>query len=79
MHYVYILQSTKDKTYYIGITDDLKKRLREHNSGNVKYTSGRRPYNLSFYCAFCNKEKAHKFEKYLKSGSGNAFFKKRFV
>ena len=79
MHYVYILQSQKDKTYYIGITDNLRKRFREHNLGKVKYTSGRKPYGLQFYCAFSNKEKAHKFEKYLKSGSGNAFFKKRLV
>lgn len=79
MHYVYILQSKKDKTYYIGTTDDLERRYKEHNSGGVKYTSGRRPYSLSFYCAFSNKEKAYKFERYLKSGSGNAFFKKRLV
>jgi predicted GIY-YIG superfamily endonuclease len=79
MHYVYILQSKKDKTYYVGVTDDLRKRFKEHNSGKVKYTSGRRPYNLLFYCAFFSKEKAHKFEKYLKTGSGNAFFKKRLI
>lgn len=79
MHYVYILKSKKDKTYYIGITDNLKRRFKEHNSGSVKYTSVKRPYNLLFYCAFSNKEKAHKFEKYLKTGSGNAFFKKRLV
>jgi predicted GIY-YIG superfamily endonuclease len=79
MHYVYILQSKKDKTYYIGITDDLKERIKRHNSGRVLYTSGRKPYKLVFYCAFSNREKAHKFEKYLKTGSGNAFFKKRLV
>lgn len=79
MHYVYILQSKKDESYYVGITDNLRERIKRHNSGNVSYTSARRPYKLVFYCAFSNKEKAHQFEKYLKTGSGNAFFKKHFV
>lgn len=69
MYYVYILQSKKDNTYYIGITDNLKERIKRHNSGNVSYTSGRRPYKLVFYCAFLEKEKAYRFEKYLKTGS----------
>jgi len=79
MYYTYILQSQKDKTYYIGATDNLKERMKRHNSGNVSYTSARRPYKLVWYCAFMDKKKAYDFEKYLKTGSGNAFFKKRFV
>lgn len=74
MYYIYILQSQKDKTYYIGITKNLKKRIKKHNLGKIKYTSRRKPYKLLFYCVFLNKEKAYKFEKYLKTGSGNAFF-----
>jgi predicted GIY-YIG superfamily endonuclease len=79
MHYVYILQSEKDKSKYIGVTGDLKKRIREHNSGNAKYSSSKRPYRLIWYCAFLDKMKAYSFEKYLKSSSGHAFLNKRFI
>jgi len=79
MHYVYILQSEKDKSRYIGITFDLKRRIKEHNSGNAKYSSSKRPYKLIWYCAFINKIKAYGFEKYLKSSSGYAFTNKRFL
>ena len=79
MYYVYIFQSQKDKTYYIGITKNLKKRIKKHNLGKIKYTSHRKPYKLLFHCVFLNKEKAYKFEKHLKTGLGNAFLKKRFV
>ncbi|MCL5782238.1 MAG: GIY-YIG nuclease family protein [Patescibacteria group bacterium] len=39
MYYVYILQSKANQSYYIGVTSDLKRRLKDHNSGNSKYTS----------------------------------------
>lgn len=73
MDYIYIIQSTKDKSKYIGISCNIKKRLKNHNLGHVKYTAPKRPYNLVWYCAFTDKLKAFQFEKYLKSGSGIAF------
>lgn len=76
MHYVYILKSQKDETLYKGTTLDLKRRLREHNSGASEYSDAKRPYSLVWYCAFPNKTKALIFEKYLKHGSGHAFAKK---
>lgn len=79
MYYAYILKSKKDSSYYYGHTDDLKKRVLEHNSGYSKYTSSKRPYMLVWYGAFLSKEKAIYFEKYLKSSSGHAFSKKRFI
>jgi len=79
MHYVYIIQSQKGKSYYVGSTTDLKTRLQEHNRGEVKYTSAKIPYKLVWYCAFVNKKKALNFEKYLKQGSGFAFVGKRLV
>lgn len=51
MYYVYIL-NCQDKTYYIGKTIDLTKRLAAHNGlrrGGAKYTSGRRPVYLVYY------------------------------
>ena len=79
MHYVYIIQSLKDKSCYIGSTSDLKNRLEKHNNGEVKYSSGHRPFMLVWYCAFKTKTKAIIFERYLKIGSGFAFTKKHLI
>lgn len=79
MFFVYILQSQSDKSYYTGYTEDLEKRLKDHNQGVVTYTSSKRPYRLVWHCAFKEKSKAIAFEKYLKSGSGIAFSRKRFL
>lgn len=79
MYYVYILQSQKDKTYYYGFTEDLKRRITEHNSGKVEYTKKHNPYVLVWYCSFTEKEKALAFEKYLKSSSGFSFSRKRLI
>jgi len=79
MHYVYILQSQKDKSYYIGSTSNLKNRLLAHNQHTVKSTKAKTPHIIKWYCAFLNKEDSFQFEKYLKTGSGIAFYKKRFL
>lgn len=79
MHYVYILQSKSDKSHYVGTTKDLRQRLREHNRGDVRFTSSKRPHSVVWYCAFSSKKKALAFEKYLKSGSGIAFAQKRLL
>ncbi|MDP1707132.1 MAG: GIY-YIG nuclease family protein [bacterium] len=79
MYYVYILQSQRDDSRYIGVTTDLKKRLYQHNLGNSTYSDKKRPYKINWYSAFVSKEKAYAFEKYLKSSSGYAFTKKRLL
>ena len=78
MHYVYLLQSQAfvDQRY-VGPTYDLKQRLTEHNSGKSPYTSKFAPWKLVTYVAFSDSRKAENFERYLKSGSGHAFAKKR--
>ncbi|MEK7185812.1 MAG: GIY-YIG nuclease family protein [Patescibacteria group bacterium] len=79
MYYVYILQSSKSKIFYYGYTLNLVKRVKEHNSGESKFTKGHIPWKLVWYSAFENKQKAKDFELYLKSGSGKAFVYKRLV
>ena len=69
-YYVYILQSLKNNSLYIGYTSDLKKRLAEHNSGLSKATKPFIPYKLIFYEAFLNRIDAKNREIYLKSGYG---------
>jgi putative endonuclease len=78
MHYVYILQSTgfADR-YYVGITENLKARLAKHNAKTVPHTSKYAPWRIKTYIAFTDEERAFEFEKYLKSGSGRSFAKKR--
>ena len=78
MWYVYILQSQLDENrFYTGFTDDLKRRLAQHNSGKVGHTSKHQPWVLKTYIAFSEKEQALNFEAYLKTASGRAFAKKR--
>ncbi len=79
MYFVYILQSEKDNSYYTGFTEDLEKRIAGHNSGLAQYSSTKRPFQLVWYCGFPEKENAHTFEKYLKSGSGTAFRNKHLI
>ncbi len=79
MHYIYIIQSQKDKSYYTGSTNDLKKRLKYHNEKSVKSTATKAPYKIIWYCAFVDQKKAIEFEKYLKVGSGFAFARKHLV
>ena len=56
MFYIYILQSQKDKQFYTGYTNDLKKRLHEHNSGKVFSTKNRLPFSLVYYEACLNQK-----------------------
>ena len=78
MTYVYILMCNNKKTY-VGCTSNLKERLQRHKNGYVPATKNIRPLQLLTYIAFLDKYKAYEFEKYLKSGSGRAFMKKRLV
>ena len=59
------------------VTADLKQRLAEHNAGKSVHTSKYGPWKLVTYVAFSDEQKAEAFERYLKSGSGHAFARKR--
>jgi predicted GIY-YIG superfamily endonuclease len=80
MHSVYILKSKKYPTrIYIGLSKDPINRVTAHNKGTCDYTKKYGPWQLHSYTVFQEKKKARDFEKYLKSGSGFAFLKKRFL
>jgi len=76
MNYTYILRSKKDKQLYIGCTNNLEKRFREHNSGVVSATKNRVPPELIFYEVFTNQSDAFAREQWLKSGWGRHHMKK---
>ena len=66
MNYTYILKCS-DNTFYTGWTNDLEKRLVDHNRGKgAKYTRGRRPVELAYYERFDSKEEAMKRERQIK-------------
>ena len=76
--YVYILQNElMPERFYIGLTEDLRARLKKHNAGEVPYTSKFRPRKIKTAAAFKERERAAQFEIYLKSAAGRAFAKKR--
>ncbi|MDP3955136.1 MAG: GIY-YIG nuclease family protein [bacterium] len=76
-HYLYILQSLKDGKFYTGVTSDLRKRLKEHNSGKNISTSYRQPLRLIYYEAYLLKKDAEDREKYLKTSMGKRVLKKQ--
>lgn len=69
-YFVYILQSLKDKRFYIGCTTDLEKRLIYHNNGKNKSTKYRIPFKLVYFEEFTDKHLAFKREYFLKSPKG---------
>jgi len=78
MYYVYLLVSLKTSgAHYTGYTENLRERLIEHNSGKNVSSAPHRPWRLCAYLAFSTKRQAFAFERYLKSGSGHAFARKR--
>ena len=75
--YTYVLRSEKDKELYIGWTDDLINRVREHNLGRVNATKSRLPLELVYYEACKLKKLAIAREKQLKTGFGRSYLKRR--
>jgi putative endonuclease len=65
-YFVYILQSEKDGSYYIGHTSDLGRRIERHNQGRGGYTKGKLPWKLIYHEAYDSKGKAMIREKEIK-------------
>ncbi|MFA5093229.1 MAG: GIY-YIG nuclease family protein [Candidatus Omnitrophota bacterium] len=66
MYHVYLLRSKKNGTFYIGYSNDVVRRLNEHNSGLIGYTKKYRPWEIVYYESFVSLEDAKKREKSLK-------------
>lgn len=66
MYYVYILKSIKDRKLYIGYTNNLLRRVKEHNSKLNTSTKSRIPFKLVYYEAYANLSDAKKREYNLK-------------
>ena len=78
-HYVYVLLSAVDGNFYVGYTNDLKRRFTEHEQGKVPSTKSRLPVELVYYEACRLREDATKREKYLKTAWGKRYIKSRLA
>jgi len=77
MKCVYLLQSiSHPQQRYIGITSNLKERLKAHNEGKSCHTAKYTPWRVRVAMYFDDHARADAFERYLKSGSGHAFAKR---
>jgi predicted GIY-YIG superfamily endonuclease len=77
--YVYLLKSLSAPDQgYVGLTQNLKERFREHQLGKTFHTRKYRPWKIVCAIWFEDVDKAARFEKYLKSGSGRAFQVRHF-
>ena len=80
MHYVYFLRSLSRPTKtYVGKTADVPARFAVHNAGGCPSTQRFRPWELVAYIAVRDQDMAEELERYFKSGSGHAFWHKRFL
>jgi len=70
MFFVYILQSKKCRRFYIGVTQDLKQRIENHNNGYTKSTKPYKPWKLIYNEKYESKYKAYKREYHLKHPKG---------
>lgn len=69
-HYLYILLSQKDHLFYIGVTNDLKRRLAEHQQGKNVSTAKRLPLELLYFEGHRSREDAERRERYFKTAKG---------
>jgi putative endonuclease len=65
--YVYILQSKKDQSFYIGQCNDLDSRMSKHFDGMSKYTAQKRPLRLVYFETFPTRSEAIKRERQIKA------------
>jgi putative endonuclease len=77
-HYDYLLKCQTDKSWYIGYSDDLKQRVKDHQSGHgCRTTSMKKDWKLIYYESYLNKADALGREKFLKGGSGRKYLRKQ--
>ena len=76
MYYVYVLLSLKDSGTYTGCTNNLQRRLKQHNNGLSYATRPRKPLRLIYFEAYLYKEDALLRERYLKTDWGCYYLNK---
>lgn len=77
MYYVYVLYSNQVDKFYIGFTDDLRRRIKEHAYKSVHTTKWMKEPLLMYYEACISKKDTMLREKQLKTGFGRGYLRKR--
>ena len=75
MWYTYAIKSEKRNYIYVGLTNNIDRRIKEHNKGYNKTTKPYSPFILIYEREFQTRLEARKHEKYLKTGSGRKYLK----
>jgi putative endonuclease len=79
MEFVYVLRSKKDGKLYVGLTNNVQRRLGQHNAGKITSTKSRRPFEIVSVEKFDDCIEAAAREKYFKSGIGRERLKKKIA
>ncbi len=75
-YYVYILKSINHEKTYVGFTENIERRIKEHNQGKSKYTSKFKPWQIAYYEEVNELEEAIRLEKYYKRSAVRRKIKK---
>ena len=76
-YFVYVLKSEVDGRLYKGFTDNISRRMQEHNNGKMKSTKGYKPWKIVYKEDFDTLIEARAREKYFKTGIGREFLKSK--
>jgi len=76
MYFIYILQSQKDQSYYIGFSADPQERLNQHNNASTGYTSKKKPWTIVYQEEYPSKKEALDREKFIKLKKSKVFIQK---
>ena len=69
-YYIYLLESITDGIWYVGLSENPNKRLKQHNQGKSKFTKGHLPWRLLYKEKIGNLKEARIKEKYYKTAAG---------
>ena len=75
MYFVYAIKSLHRNYIYVGLTNNIQRRISQHNNGESKTTRPYRPFVLIYSEQLKTRMDARKREKYFKSGIGKEFLK----
>ncbi|WP_082326482.1 GIY-YIG nuclease family protein [Sunxiuqinia dokdonensis] len=76
MYYVYIIESLRDGSFYIGYTSNLEQRLHYHNTGKSRYTSRKSPWEIVWFERAATRSDAIRREKFLKRQRNRKFYRR---
>jgi len=77
MHFVYAISSEVRNYIYVGMTNDLNRRMAQHNAGKARSTKAYRPFTILYFEELPDRITARQREKYLKSGAGKEFLRQK--